>query len=173
MKSHVLKYALALTLLLVPIQSVAGTILDTERRVGKLSLGMSEKEFRKVTGIKPGYCPGDSEREETCAKINCEKAPNLCKTAPDVTDIEVLFWKKKLYYLIIGMKEIPIEKAGSHFTKKYGPPQDKFNQGTPGLRIIKWGNKNTEISVVYSIGDSKAFILHLKDLSQNTDGAQF
>ena len=168
-----LKILLVIPILLLSVSSRAETILDAERAVGQVRLGMSEKDFYGLTGIVPEDCLGICEPEETYAEIDCQKIPKVCAPVSDVISIEALFWKKRIYYMMIGFKEISLENAKSHLTRKYGKPLKEGPQGTPALFIIKWSNERTATSIVYNAKKRKASTLYLKDLTQKTDGAQY
>lgn len=167
------KFILVSMLAFLPTYLFAGTILEAERSVGKIRLGMSEKEFLKDTGIKPRYCPGESDKKETCAVVKCENIPSICGDFPEVTEMSVGFWKKKIYLIMAGIREIPLETTKIKLSSKYGPPHETLNQGTPGRYVVMWKSKKTEISATYSSKDHNVFVFQVKDLLQNTEGAAF
>ena len=151
--------------------AIAGTILDAERAVGRLRLGMQEREFQRVTGIKVGPCPGDCKKEEEFADFECAAKPKVCEGVPEVTGVDVFFWKKKIYFMTAGVKEIPLNMVKKHFSNRFGEPSWIYNQGTPGLKLMEWRNNNTMVTATFSVGDNMVSSISFKDLSRDTTGA--
>ncbi len=151
--------------------TIAGTILDAERAVGRLGLGMQKREFHRVTGVKAGACPGECKDEEEYADVECSFRPEVCEGVPEVTGFDVFFWKKKIYFMAVGVKKLPLNEVKKRFTKQFGPPTGTFSEGAPGVKVIQWRSKSTEITATYAVTDDKVFVISFKDLTRNTLGA--
>lgn len=153
--------------------SSAGSILDSERAIGRLQLGQPENEFKKVTRIKPGPCLGDCTKDETFADVECATKKDVCEAVSEVTGVDVFFWEKRIYFMNAGVKEIPLEEVKKRFSKKFGAPSKVFNQGTPGLKYMQWRTKSTEIAAMFSTDNNMVSTISFKDLTRNTSGAGF
>jgi len=113
------------------------------RSLGKLYLGMTTREFEKLTQIKPLYC-ATCKPYEKHADLSEKKLAQIDQKNNKWHGADLFFWKNKLYYISVAIQIIDIESELIKFATKYGQPLD--HKIPPDGFSYTWKDKNTELS---------------------------
>jgi hypothetical protein len=122
------------------------------RIFGPLYLGMTEKEFTKVTGMESYACEGCGIGEYTAAvniKFDSDIYPKyVYKTKADHIGVDCNFYKNKLYSMELPPEVDNIDNARKIYTEAFGPPT-KSEDWENGISWLIWEDKKTIFAITY------------------------
>lgn len=122
------------------------------RTFGPLYLGMTENEFKKVTGLVSEACEGCS-KDEYMADIDIDRYPDIYpkyvyKLEYDQRGAVFHFYKNRIYSMDIPPEVANINDARNKYTAIYGPPT-KSEDWASGISCLIWEDKKTIFTITY------------------------
>jgi hypothetical protein len=109
---------------------------------------MQEGKFQKIFGTK-AYACGSCVADESMTSLNLSKYPKLFpKSKYSQEGVDCVFYKDKLYKIIIPSAEINIDSYNKKHIKKYGSPTKK-ERWQNGISWVIWDDGVTTHSVSY------------------------
>jgi len=127
------------------------------RSLGPFVLGMTTKEFKKVTGIEPEYCPRCDDNEEY-ADIDDARVAKLLGSKGNKAGMDAFFFKGRLYNFGFMFEKQNNLVTIKKMQQQYGPPI-KESDGS-----YQWRDKKTKILIHHISKDQKKFIINYYDL---------
>jgi hypothetical protein len=119
------------------------------RSFGPLYLGMTENKFFKILKIKSYACGDGCVAAESIAAIDLREYPQYFPRSEYPEDgIDCMFYKNKLYKIVLPSPNISIDSYRKTYSEKYGSPA-KEEHWPNGISWVIWDNGVTLHSVTY------------------------
>ena len=122
------------------------------RSFGPVTLGMSEEQFKKVTGlVKEEFCANCADHESTMS-VEVERFPGvypayIYSLPKYARGFSVSFYKGKLYLIETSPEFGEIETAKKRYGEMFGQPETEDWKN--GLSLAKWEDKTTAVVITY------------------------
>jgi len=145
-------------LLFAPLLTLAGGYVELPRSFGALEIGMSEKDFTRLTGVKPEHCV-ICIKNETFTTLSQGQLFNL---DADGEGADVFFYDGKLYLISISTKSKDLFSINEDFENEFGGPG--VNLGTfNDVSKLKWEDQNSVVTLNYHTKNKRVFSVNYYD----------
>lgn len=140
----------------ISTSTFAGGFTQLPRHFGPFEIGMTQSDFRKLTGVTP----------ESCAIcIRKESFATLDDVQLEKHDIEgeggdFFFYDNKLYHIAIGPKDKDLFIAQEDYETQFGPGKTIVNNG---IGILKWEDIGTVMTLNYHEREKEVYSFNIYD----------
>lgn len=148
----------SLVLLCAPLLTLAGGYVELPRNFGELAMGMSEKDFKRLTGVTPESC-AICIGKETFATLSQGQLYNL---DADGEGADVFFYNDKLYLISISTKNKDLLSINEDFENEFGGPGKKLGPFND-VEKLKWEDDNSFITLNYHKKNKLVFSVNYYD----------
>ena len=124
------------------------------RSFGPVALGITEEQFKKITGIKKMDFCAHCAIDESMMSVEVEKFPSVYPaylyTLPKYArGFGASFYKGKLYMIETSPEIEEIKAAKKKYTELYGPPSSEEDWPN-GVSWVTWENRTTAFVLAYN-----------------------
>lgn len=160
---------LVCALLLSTGQPYAGGLIDISRNYGPFSLGMSNTQFTKITGIEASNCPICVDRE-TFVALDKQQAQKHIPEDKNANGIDFFFLNDHLYLISRTPDSPSLFKVREEISASFGNPYSR-KVASNGVSVLTWKDEETIVTVNYNDINEEVFSVEIKDekLSKKRD----
>jgi len=141
-----------------PFVTFAGGYVELPRSFGALEMGMSEKDFIRLTGITPENC-AICIKNETFTTLSRGQLYNL---EADGDGADVFFYDGKLYLISVSTADKDLFSLNEDFENEFGGPGIKLGTFND-VSKLKWEDQNSVVTLNYHKKDKRVFSVNYYD----------
>ena len=151
-------FALLFTLFCIPLTSFAGGYVELPRTFGTLEMGMSAKDFTKLTGVRPEFCAICIKKESFVTLSRGQ----LYSLDAEGEGADVFFFENKLYLISVSTMDKDFTTINEDFENEFGGPGKKLKP-LNDVAKLKWEDTNSVIMLNYHKTDKRVFSVNYYD----------
>ena len=132
------------------------------RAYGPFHLGMSEADFSRLTGIKPGPC-AICLPDERLAIVEGADLARIHPQAGEESVMDFFFYRGRLYQFTVAPREGDLKTLARRLSDRFQAPPE-VDDTSPDLGQLRWQDEHTRVTLNYDPQDDRVIAIKYDDL---------